>query len=470
MDIARSSLKLFLSNLIGSAAIFLGITYFARELGPTPIGVFFLFEALLGMLSIPIDFDLRGAVEKRISEGESQGEFLASGIFLKLVPITVVVLGIWLLKEPLNNYLGEDLAIFLAAAIVLQEAAQLSIFVLKGELRVGETATLKLVRQTVWIGVSTILVSFGWGTLGIIWGLLAGFCLMLIWGWYKCSVSLERPSKQQARSLLHFSKYNVISSIGGYFYSWMDVAIIGLFLTQAHVGTYEVAWRVTAVVVLLSTAIADTVFPQVSQWNSNGAKSRIESVIREAITPSLALVIPSFFGVLIFSQDILRLVFGNEFAVAWLVLIILMGEKILQSVHKIFGRSLLGIDCPDLAAYATVVSVMVNLLLNIVLIPIFGILGAAIATTASFSLNTFLHGFFLSKYVTIDIPYVEIGWLVLASIGMTLCLKIAQSFVAIETLPQLVFVITLGSFIYFLLVLLYSPLRMRLMSHIRSPV
>ena len=56
----------------------------------------------------------------------------------------------------------------------------------------------------------------------------------------------------------------------------MDVAIIGLFLTHTHVGTYEIAWCVTTVSILFSEAIAGTIFPQLSEWDADSAKERVE--------------------------------------------------------------------------------------------------------------------------------------------------------------------------------------------------
>lgn len=468
MDLARSSIKLFLANVVGAGLQFLGITFFARELGASQMGVFFLFQALLGMLAIPADFGLRGAVEKRISEGETPGAFLSSAIVLKSVPITVIVLGILLLRPWINDYIGADVAVWLALAIVVQEAAQLAIVVLKGELRVGETAVLDIARQVTWVGGGALLVGYGLEAEAMIFSLLAGMGVMLVWGWYKSSVPVRRPTISYARSLFDYSKYNVISSIGGYFYSWMDVAIIGLFLTQAHVGAYEIAWRVTAVVMLFSQAIAATLFPQVSRWNTENATNRIESTIRGAITPSLILVIPAFFGVILFSREILGIVFGPEFSVAWLVLITLIGEKFFQSIHVILGRSLQGIDRPDLAAKAGVVAMFLNLVLNLILIPQYGIVGAAVATTISFVCNTILHAYYLSRFLTIRIPYGEVAGLIVASLGMTVGLFIVSSTIVISTLPQLVTIVMIGGVLYGGFVLLVPSLRRTIIRHVEQ--
>lgn len=467
MNLARSSFKLFMARVASAAIQFLGIAFFAQELGPAPMGVFFLFKAMLGMLAIPADFGLRGAVEKRISEGQAQDAYLTSAIVLKLVPITGIVLSILLLRSYVNSYLGANIAVLLAVAIILQEAARLSMGVLKGELRVGETAVLTLAREVTWVGIGAVLVIRGFGAVGLVYGLLAGLGVMLIWGWYKCSIYPGQPSREHARSLFDYGKYNVVSSIGGYFYSWMDVAIIGLFLTQAHVGAYEIAWRVTEIVMLLSKSIATALFPQVSQWDTKEAKTQIESTIRGTITPSLILVIPSFFGVVIFSREILSFLFGPQFTIAWLVLIVLMSEKLFQAIHIIFGRSLQGLDRPNLAAYATVVSVVVNLFLNLILVLRFGILGAAVATAISFGLNTLLHGYFLSEFVTINFPNREIVWCFLSSLGMASILLGLQWFVAIDNSYRLLVAIAIGATIYGLLILLFRPLRIRLFSQIR---
>jgi len=430
------------------------------------MGVYFLFEALLGIFSIFADFGLRGAVEKRISEGSVAENILGSAIALKILPMSIVIGGILLFKPVINGYIGDNVAGLLALALVAQEAAQLAVFVLKGELRVGETAVLKIVRQGTWFTVAVVLVSYGFEATGLIWGVIGGLGAMAIWGWFKSSITPGVPTKEHAWSLIDYGKYNVVSSLGGYFYSWMDVAIIGLFLTQSSVGAYESAWRISMVVMLLSRSIATTVFPQMSYWDAEQATEKVEKLVKEVTLPSMVLVIPSFFGTIVFSREILRLLYGPEFTIAWLVLIVLMGEKMFQSIHVILGRALKGINQPKLAAYATVTAVVANLALNLVLIHILGIVGAAIATAISFLINTLIHGYYLSRYIDIQLPIREIGWCIVASTTMALFLAALKNYIRINGLPHLMFVITLGAFIYALIVMM-NPTMRRKIHHVR---
>lgn len=466
MNLARSSLKLFVARISSAGIQFLGITYFAREIGAASMGVFFLFEALLGMLAIPANFGLRGAVEKRISEGEDQGTFLSSAITLKIAPIIAIILAILLLQPVINEYLGAEIAVLLAAALALQEAAQLSLSVLKGELRVGETAILQAARQVTWVGVGVVLVTQGFGAVGLVYGLLAGLGVILVWGWYKVSVTPSRPTREHTRSLFDYGKYNVVSSIGGYFYNWMDVAIIGLFLTQAHVGAYEIAWRITTVVILLSRSIATAIFPQISEWSAAGAREQIEGLLPEVLTPSLILVIPAFFGTVLYSRSILGLVFGPEYTIAWLALIVLMFDQITEAGQVVLGRSLQAVNRPDLAARATVVGVILNLVLNIILVMRFGITGAAVATmVASLISGLIMHAFYLSRVISIKIPYRELGGSLLSAIIMTLILLVTKEFVAVNSIVKLVLVVLIGVSTYGVSLLAFPSLRTKMIAH-----
>lgn len=448
MNLARSSIRVFVSRAAGSLIVFIGITFFARELGAHQMGVFFLFQALLGMIAILADFGINSGLTKRISEGKSPGSVLSTAIVLKVLLLFPFVVGILLFQEPINDYLGEELALYIVLGLFLQESAKLTMHILQGELRVGETAGPTFFQKVMYVIVGTALILSGFRVQGIIYGFFAGFVVLLGWGAWKSSTSLQAPSFEHARSLFDYSKYAFISSIGGYFYSWMDIAIIGFFLTQSAVGVYEIAWRVTAVVMLFSSSIATTIFPQVSQWSADDATERIETMLSEAIAPSLFVAIPAFFGIVLFSQEILGFVFGTEYATGSLVLIILMGEKVVQSVHLILGRSLQGINHPDLAAKAGIISIALNFALNVILVIEYGIVGAAVATATSFVVNSILHAYYLSNFVSIRIPYAQIGGCSLASLGMAIVLYGVESFVAIESLEQLVGIILFGVTIY----------------------
>ncbi|MFB6185687.1 MAG: polysaccharide biosynthesis C-terminal domain-containing protein, partial [Halobacteriaceae archaeon] len=299
----------------------------------------------------------------------------------------------------------------------------------------------------------------------LVYGYIGGSVAMMVFGWWKVSIWPSRPTLQHIRSLVDYGRYSAISTVGAYFYSWIDVAILTLFVavgivgTRADIGAYENAWRVSTVVMLFSQAIAQTIFPQFSRWNAEDSASQIESVVPKIIRASLLIVIPAFVGTLVLSKDILRVLFGPEFVSAWLALIILTADKIFQSVLVISGKVLMAMNRPDLDAYATIAAIAINLILNIVLIWQFGIVGAAVATTVSFATNTLIQVYYLNHFLTISFPTKEVVWSIVASTIMGISVFYIQSIVAISSLFQLVSIILSGVVIYIIIISIDASIR-----------
>lgn len=467
MNITDSSTKIFLSEMMISAVVFVGITVFARELGPASIGIFFLFQAVLNVLTTASDLGSGMAVEKRISEGRNPSSILTAGLLIRISTLLLIVSGILLLRDPVNQYIGADFALYLAAAVVFAGLGEFAISVLQGELRVGETAVLNLIRDLSWVGIGLVLVFFGFDTEGLVYGLVIGVVAMAVWAAKRVSIPIGRPSWEDARSIVDFAKFSFVGSIAWQIHNWMDILIIGWLLTQTEVGTYEVAWRITTVTVVLSRAIAVAVLPQISAWDATDATTQIEELLRDAITPALGLVIPAVFGVIILSGEILGILFGPAYTTGWLVLIVLMAGKIPEGIQAVVARYLQGLDRPDLEARATVVATVLNIMLNVVLIAQFGLIGAAVATTVSYAVGTVMRLRYLSWLITIRFPLQEISWCVLASIVMAAVVYWLHTTVTIDSFLSLSGVIVVGIGVYAVVVLASSQLRLRVFNTVR---
>jgi len=182
MNIARSTSKIFFARLSGSVFGFLGTVYFARELGTSLFGTFVLFQALSQMLAVPADFGLQGAVIKRMSEREKtrRGSFdshtdarVLSYLRQCLRPS---------LRNIINSYLGAKLAVFLVTVVILNELSKLAQNVLKGELRVGETASLNFTKQLTFNGLGAILLFTSADVLALVYALITSSVIVLLWG------------------------------------------------------------------------------------------------------------------------------------------------------------------------------------------------------------------------------------------------------------------------------------------------
>lgn len=459
MNVSRSATKLFLSNVGTAILLFGGTAYFARVLGGEQFAPFILFQGLLGLLSIPADLGVRGGAEKRISEGRDAPEILGTAVILKLVLVIFIGVIVFLFRLPINKYIGADISIILVLTLIVREFGLLNIAVIRGELQVGRTATVSFIRYAGWVLFGVILVRAGYGVQGPVYGLFAGNVIMLIWSVYRKKTNLGYPSVGGVVSLLSYARYNVISQIGGYTYNWIDVVILGLFVPSNHVTAYEVAWRVSMLIMTFTAAIADTIFPQVSAWDAQDVQREIKQLIPHMVATTTFVSIPATFGVVLYAEAVLKFVFAPEFTIASLVLIILMMEKILQSIHIVVGKALQAIGGVASAAVATIISLVVNIVLNLVLIPQFGLNGAGIATTISFGLNALLHVYYFNQFVTLHLPWRRLSLSVIASIIMTGCLLIINQFMVVNNLVTLVGSIVIGILVYTMIMMCSESVR-----------
>lgn len=461
MKVGVATLKLLLSAVGRTLLSFLAIAFFTREIGAAELGTFFLFQSALSVVAMPADIGLRTGIEKQMSAGRNRREILGSALAAKGVLILPVALLILLVRQPINNYLGADLALLLGVGIVLQEIGMVSIAGLRGEKRVGETAIFEPLRTGIWAVLGALFAMLHYGAIGLVSAYLMALAVIALLGWWRFDTMPGLPNIDRIKSLVDYSKYALIGQVGGMVNSWMDVIILGFFVTNSAIAAYEVAWRVAAISLLLSEALRRTIFPEANSYRKDKIP-QLEELIERTLTPSMYLVIPSAVGVIVLGEPLLRFAFSPEIAIASGALVILLFEKVQRGIGLVLIAPMHALDRPDLAATASLVGVVTNILLNIILIHQFGILGAAVGTTLSAAANTGLQAYYLQKFLHIRIPWQEIVWLIVASVVMGVLLHFISANRPPSSLIDVVFYVAIGGGVYVLTTAIAPNLRFKM--------
>jgi len=466
MNLQRSVLKLLIARSGGSIIGFIATIIFVRELGAAELGVFFLFQMSLSILAVPGSFGRGNSVIKRISEGDNPPSVIGTSLVFFVASSSLLALSIIVFHESINGYIGGNVAVLLAAGLVLRSLYSLPINILKGELRVGETAILNLVQKLFWLVTSFILLRFDLDFYALVYGLLISYTVSISLGTYKVSIPVGVPSWETARSLFSYWKFTIFSYVDSVVYNWADIAVIGLFLSQTEVGIYEVTWRVTGFVILLSIAIENVIFPQISSWEASNSKSEIQDLFPKALLGSVFIAIPALFGSILYSREIMGIFFGEEYIEGWTVLIVLMGGKVVESTDRVLKNFLEGIDLPEFRMRAVMVSIFLNIVLNIILVWAFGIIGAAFATTLAFTTSTLLTTYYLSRNIVLTIPGKEIVWCFISSFSMFVVLYTSRNIVSVSSIIDLIAWISVGASLYVVFSMIYHPIRKRIFYNI----
>jgi O-antigen/teichoic acid export membrane protein len=163
-----------------------------------------------------------------------------------------------------------------------------------------------------------------------------------------------------------------------------DILIISYFLTPSSVGLYVVAVTMAEVIWKLPDAIGSVLLPRIAGMSSAEAKDFTPRACRIIILPLCVVC----FTILLFSDKLILLVLGPQYAQSINVLMLLTPGIMMLSIWKILANDLIGQGYPGLYSVTSGLALVTMISLDFLLIPIYGINGAAIASTLSYAITT----------------------------------------------------------------------------------
>jgi O-antigen/teichoic acid export membrane protein len=173
--------------------------------------------------------------------------------------------------------------------------------------------------------------------------------------------------------------------------SRIDIVLLGWFGTAEQVGIYEVAWKGAALVSFGLGALNLMLGPYFSRYYHSNQLKRLQKIATISVVINCViglLVIIVFF---LFGEKILEIIFGTEFTVGYVTLVILCFAHFVSvaagSVAMLLNMT--GHESKVLAGLT--IAAASNIVLNLILIPRYGMEGAAIASICTFMIwNVFL--------------------------------------------------------------------------------
>lgn len=198
---------------------------------------------------------------------------------------------------------------------------------------------------------------------------------------------LKTKEKYSYNKLFSLSMPMLFSAAFIFISNWTDVFMLGAMVTKAEVGIYNAAYKVATISLVIITSINTVLAPKLSRLHSQDKYSEIKKEVIKATKLITYLTIPIITLILIFRKQILS-VFGPEFIEGEPVLIILAIGLLFNAMSGSVGQILNMTKYHKELRNFTILSAVINILLNYVLIINYGIIGAAIASVIStFFLN-----------------------------------------------------------------------------------
>ena len=195
-------------------------------------------------------------------------------------------------------------------------------------------------------------------------------------------------SKSIAVSLLKDSWPLLFAGLVISIYSKIDQIMIRNMLDNKELGFYAAAVRLSEAWYFIPVALTNSLFPAIVNAKKSSEKfynNRMQKLYDILAWISLAIAIP----VSIFSCEIINIIFGQEFYPAAPVLTIYIWAGVAVFLSLATSQYIIIENFSKLSLYRNSAGMIVNVALNFLLIPVYGIIGAALATLISYSFITF---------------------------------------------------------------------------------
>lgn len=394
----------YISNIVvklGSSLLFILI---GRILGPTDAGIFNLGITFFTIILALSDVGLQELFVREVApRREESGRYLINYLAMRIVLVIIGYAILFLLISFLLPYQPETESVILILGLaVLPEALFAlfqALFVAHERLLIPTLAAV--VNSTFKLGVGFWLLTNDYPVTTIAWVMPIGSLLSLLI-FLPGFIRLFRHLPQKISSRLDFAfSLSQLRYMPGFILIstfltldfQLDAFLISLYLSETDIGWYGAAQTIVLGFWMMATAFRTTLYPLMARAHQE-APQKLPIIYRRAHQYLLLVALPIAAGITLLARPIVRLVYADAFEATVPALQIMIWAVVFAFVNVPNARLVLVRNRQKQAGWMTGISMIVNVVLNLLLIPRFGIVGAAAArTTATAVLFFQLYGY-----------------------------------------------------------------------------
>lgn len=435
-----------------------------RLLGATLYGQLGTILAIFTLLQITVTSGVTSGVKKFISEDRSADGwqsrvwsfYLLFGTALSLLFASGLVLAVQ--SGLVSDHLGQDYVPYFYLLAVMTFAIQYQDLVrhtLMGLQLERYSEPLRMAQRLVYAVLAVGLVSLGFGVSGVLIGKIAGGLLLFTVGLYLVkrrldpSLAVVRDREFPSRDLVSFSNRSIVYVFLLTSLLHVDVLVLQWYTGDTTVGYYRAAIVMVHLLLVIPKSAEDVMIQSVSDYWRSDQVSKISSLAADTTRYVTLFTVLCSIGLFALADVFVPLYFGSEYAAAVTPLVILLpgvvGFAATRPVLTITQAK--GNLRPLIAATGT--AAVLNVGLNLMLIPSYGMTGAAVATTIGYGSMPFVQAMAARSigYEPFDVPdHLRIAATALLAGPVILALGyVLDGPVALAVVPPLGGVVFLGA-------------------------
>ncbi len=440
------------------------IIYAARILGSEHYGVFSYALGLTALFNIFSDIGLTGILTRELVKRTEKKEYLATSLAIKLSLVTATTLVI-IFASPFFSRIAEakPILIIMALLVAFDGIRNFLLSIFRAQNRMQFEAILEIITE-IFITTAGFIVLFKIPSalnfsIGYLIASTLSLGLTLVFIRTNLNQIFKFFNKDLVWPILRSAWPFAIAGVFGVLMGSIDTVIIGWLLPVVSVGLYAAAQKPIAMLGIIPGFIYSSLFPFFSRFVHENDNDRLGQLTKKSILASLGLALPIVVGGIIMANPMIRVIYGTEYMGAVLTFQVLLFNLILVFPGTILSGILIAQDKQGIFIKTGAVGATINIILDLLLIPIYGIVGSAIATSAVQIVVYSIYFFEVRRTNALPI-WADIRKILLATLIMALV-----TFYMKYLLLSIVLVIIVSGLLYFMLLFLFKE---ELINDVRS--
>ena len=403
--LAKNTTILLIANIVSYLLGFFTTLYTARYLGVEGFGILSLALSLTGIFGVFTDLGLSTLTTREVSRNKSlAGKYIANTAIIKVIlaflTFGLIALVVYIIGYPktvttvvylitLSVIVGAFSGIFNSIFQAFEKMEYMSLTII-----LNAAIMLIGILTVIYYGLSIIALS----SVYLFSSLIVLVLTFTIYSWKfflpKIHVDLKFWKPTLKQSLLFG-----ISSILVVIYFFIDSVMLSIMVNNSAVGIYNAAYKLIFVLLFIPGVFITSIFPVMSQ-HFESAKNLLKIEYEKSVKYLFVIAMFLFINILIFSDKIIIIIYGEGYTASILALQVLIFVLPLIFITSLFGNILGAINKQRILLLVTGANALLNIILNLILIPKFSYIGASFATVATEFLG-FILMFFISQDISL---------------------------------------------------------------------
>ena len=387
---------LFFDKILRMVVGLVVVMWLARYLGPEQFGQLNFVIALISVFGVFATLGLKGIVIRDIIDTpENRKVTLGTAFILKFIASIIMyfllLMTVFFVKN--DDSLLQNLVAILGLSIIFKssdivnywfESQVNSRYVVLVE---NSTFLLFSVVKIMMLWQNADLVSFVWVML--FETVITALVLLLVYGKVVLNPLHWKATRARAKSLLNDSWPLIISSAAWIIYTRIDQIMISEMLNDQAVGYYSAAIRLSEIANFIPMIIIFSIIPTITPLRKTNLplyQHRFQMTYDIVVGLMIIAAITTTF----MSSWIINLLFGADYIKAASVLTIHIWSAIFIAMATVSGKYLINEGLQKITMQRHLIGVLINIPLNYLVIPIYGIEGAALASLISLAFSNYI--------------------------------------------------------------------------------